>query len=174
MEGRRSNRVRRGARMSWRFTLAALAWGLVGSTRVDAQDVLAPAAWLGGCWELRAGARVTTEQWMAPHGGMMPGMSRTVVRDTVREFEFLRIQSRAGQVAYLAQPSGRPETAFAAALLSDTLLVFRNPAHDFPQQISYRKVTRDSLVARIEGPPGGTARAINFPMRRVSCPGGSS
>jgi len=173
MQGRTVVRIAALVRRTQRVTVGALAWMLAGATPVDAQDALAPAGWLGGCWELRAGARVTTEQWMAPHGGMMPGMSRTVVRDTVREFEFLRIQSRAGQVAYLAQPSGRPETAFAATLLSDTLLVFRNPAHDFPQQISYRKVTRDSLVARIEGPPGGQARAITFPMRRVSCAGGS-
>ena len=137
-------------------------------------DGLAPAGWLAGCWELSTGARVTHEQWMTPRGGLMTGMSRTVVRDTAREYEYLRIQSRGGRPAYVAQPAGQPETTFPATVMSDTLLVFSNPAHDFPQQISYRRITRDSLVARIEGPQGGQVRGINFPMRRVRCAGDSS
>lgn len=136
-----------------------------------AQDALAQAAWLGGCWEMVSGARVTQEQWMAPKGGLMTGMSRTFVRDTAREYEFLRIQSRGGRTAYIAHPVGQAETTFPATVLTDSLLVFSNPAHDFPQQISYRRVSRDSLVARIEGPRGGQVRGIDFPMRRAQCAG---
>jgi hypothetical protein len=48
--------------------------------------------------------------------------------------------------------------------------VFENPAHDFPQRIIYRRLSPDSLVARIEGPgPNNTTRGIDFPMRRVNC-----
>ncbi len=131
----------------------------------------AAARWLAGCWELRAGARVTQEQWMAPSGGTMLGMSRTVVRDTVREWEHLLIGPGAnGGVAYTARPARQAETSFAAEHLSDTLLVFANPAHDFPQRILYRRVGRDSLVARIEGPRSGQLRGLDFPMRRVDCP----
>jgi Domain of unknown function (DUF6265) len=134
-------------------------------------DALAPAAWLGGCWELSARGRVTHEQWMAPRGGLMTGMSRTVVRDTAREYEYLRLQVQSGRVVYVAHPSGQQETTFPATMLTDTLLMFNNPSHDFPQQISYRKVSIDSIVARIEGPQGGQVRSINFPMRRVRCAG---
>jgi hypothetical protein len=101
----------------------------------------------------------------------MMGMSRTVVRDTVREFETLRIEMRNGVPAYVAMPSGQKETVFSLTAVSDTSVVFANPAHDFPQRIMYRRIGRDSLVARIEGPQGGQTRAINFPMRRVSCTG---
>lgn len=128
------------------------------------------ARWLAGCWELRAGARTTQEQWMAPAGGAMIGMSRTVVRDTVREWEHLVIGPSANGVAYTARPSRQAETSFAAEQLSDTLLLFTNPTHDFPQRILYRRVGTDSIVARIEGPRGGQMRGIDFPMRRVSCP----
>lgn len=128
------------------------------------------ARWLAGCWELRTGARVTQEHWMAPLGGAMVGMSRTVVRDTVREWEHLLIGPSANGLAYTARPARQAETSFTAEQLSDTLLVFANPAHDFPQRILYRRVGSDSLVARIEGPRGGQMRGIDFPMRRVSCP----
>lgn len=138
----------------------------------EAQDLsVQRAGWLAGCWEMTAPGRVTNESWMAPKGGLMMGMSRTVVRDSAREFEHLRIETRAGKAAYVAHPSGQAETAFPATTATDTLLVFSNPAHDFPQQISYRRVNKDSLVARIEGPRGGQIRGINFPMRRVGCVG---
>ena len=134
------------------------------------QGGVAQLRWLAGCHEHRAGNRVVHEQWMAPLGGMMMGMSRTVVGDSVREFEHLRIEMRAGKPNYVAHPSGQAETAFAADIVNDTMVVFANPAHDFPQKISYRKVGPDSIVARIEGPRGGQVRGINFPMKRVACP----
>lgn len=115
------------------------------------------------------GARVTHEQWMTPLGGAMMGMSRTVARDTIREYEFLRIVNREGVPTYVAQPSGQAMTLFAATAVSDTMVVFENKAHDFPQLISYRRVGADSLIARIEGPRGGQTRGINFPMKRVAC-----
>ncbi|MBL0170351.1 MAG: hypothetical protein IPP90_06385 [Gemmatimonadaceae bacterium] len=71
----------------------------------------------------------------------------------------------------MAHPSGQAETVFPATIVHDTLLVFNNPAHDFPQQISYRRVGRDSVVARIEGTRGGQVRGVNFPMKRVRCGG---
>lgn len=161
-----------------RVVVAAIFVGLSsGAAQAQTQtqtaplDALAPAAWLGGCWELSARGRVTHEQWMIPRGGLMTGMSRTVVRDTAREYEYLRLQVQSGRVVYVAHPSGQQETTFPASMLSDTLLVFNNPSHDFPQQISYRKVSRDSIVARIEGTQGGQVRGINFPMHRVRCAG---
>jgi hypothetical protein len=151
--------------------VAALAAVLALPTHARAQSIDV-AAWMAGCWEQAAGSRVTHEQWMAPRGGLMMGMSRTVVRDTAREFEHLRIESRAGRVAYVAHPSGQAEAAFPATLLSDTLVIFDNPAHDFPQRISYRRLSRDSVVARIEGTNAQQQRrASNFPMRRVACGG---
>lgn len=126
-------------------------------------------SWLAGCWELRTPNRVTQEQWMAPQGGLMLGMSRTVARDTAREHEFLRIELRNGVPTYVAQPSGQAMATFTATSVSDTAVVFANPAHDFPQRISYRKRGADSLVARIEGTRGGQERGIDFPMGRVRC-----
>lgn len=125
--------------------------------------------WLSGCWELRAGARLTQEQWMAPAGGVMLGLNRTVARDTTREWEFLSIIEREGRLVYTAKPSRQSETSFTSEFVSDTSVLFTNPAHDFPQRIIYRRVGSDSLVARIEGPRGGQMRGIDFRMRRVEC-----
>lgn len=149
---------------------------LVGSTvpavaRAQSADDPARLGWLAGCWELRTPTRVTHEQWMAPLGGALLGMSRTVAGGVVREFEFLRIARIADTLSYVAAPSGQRETRFAMTQLSDTAVTFANPAHDFPQQIEYRRRGTDSLVATISGMTGGGRRAIPFAMRRISCAG---
>jgi len=129
--------------------------------------------WLAGCWELRTGTSVTHEHWMAPLGGLMLGMSRTVVRGVARGHEALRIQSVEGRVTYVAQPDGQPATSFVATSVTDTLAAFANPSHDFPQKVSYRRrLGVDSLHARIEGMRGGVLRHVSFPMQRVACSDG--
>lgn len=128
-------------------------------------------AWMAGCWEQRAGATITHESWMAPEGGAMVGMSRTVAGGAMRAWEALRIVSDSGRLVYVAQPNGRSTTAFPARLTSDTLAVFENPAHDFPQRIAYRRLSADSIVARISAERDGKTRGMDIRMKRVSCGG---
>ncbi len=156
-------------RLGWAVAMVVV----VGSTagRLDAQaDPLDRLGWLAGCWEARAGNRVTTETWMVPSGGLMIGGGRTVVDGVARSFEHLRIRADGTRLLYVATPSGQRETTFPSAHLSDTLLVFENPEHDFPQRIAYRRVGADSVVARVEGPrPGGGTRGFSVPMVRAGC-----
>jgi|GEM_PF-3228321 len=49
--------------------------------------------------------------------------------------------------------------------MSETQLVFENLKHDFPQIISYTKVTSDSLVAEISGTKNGQKQI--FPMKQM-------
>jgi hypothetical protein len=127
-------------------------------------------AWLAGCWEQRGPNRLTVEQWMPPFGGAMIGGSRTVIGGALREFEHIRITADSGRLVYTAIPSGQRETRFPAIQVGDTMVVFENLAHDFPQRIIYRKRGADSVIARIEGPgPTGAVRCVSFPFRRGSC-----
>lgn len=100
----------------------------------------------------------------------MVGGARTVVGGVARSFEHLRIRADGTRLVYVAIPSGQRETAFPSTHLSDTLVVFENPEHDFPQRIAYRRAGADSVVARVEGPaPGGGTRGFNVPMARTGC-----
>jgi hypothetical protein len=130
-------------------------------------------SWLAGCWRRQsgAGATVVEEQWMTPRAGFMLGISRTVRGDSmVVEYEQLRILQRAGRAVYHAEPSGQAPTDFEAASTSDSLVVFENAAHDFPQRIIYRRRGADSIVARVEGTMRGQARGLDFPFSRARCP----
>ena len=151
-----------------RFLVAVLAF--VPLAAAHGQDTpLNRANWLAGCWELRTSTRVTLEMWMPALGDMMLGSSRTTVGARTREFEMLRLKVEGDRLQYIAMPNGRGETVFPSIELSDTALVFENPAHDFPQKISYRRRGADSVIATIEGPGPGGVRRIPFAYRRASC-----
>jgi hypothetical protein len=109
------------------------------------------------------------EQWLAPAGGTMLGVSRTVRGEHTVEYEFLRIIEREGQLVYIAMPSRQETTEFTAATAADSAVEFSNPAHDFPQRIRYARRGADSLVARIAGTLNGAERAREFAFVRGSC-----
>lgn len=125
--------------------------------------------WLTGCWRNRFSQTLTDEQWMAPAGGAMIGMSRTVTNERLRAWEALRIVTDSGRTVYIAQPQGGAATRFIASAISDSLAVFENPAHDFPQRIAYHRVSADSVVARISAKKDGRERGMSIPMGRRAC-----
>jgi uncharacterized protein DUF6265 len=129
-------------------------------------------AFISGCWRLEANGRTIEEQWLAPLGGSLMGVGRTVAGGKTVEYEFLQIRETADGLTYIAKPSGQAEASFK--LLSKTAdeVVFENPAHDFPQRIRYRRAGPDALHARIEGTMSGKSRGIDFPYTRTACPGG--
>ena len=120
-----------------------------------------------GCWagEHADSRRSSYEVWMAPKADRMLGVSQTVRPDRT-EFEFLRVERTAGNVDYVAQPSGRPPTRFRLADASATHSEFANPEHDFPQRIRY---TREGDLLRAEISGGNPARRIEFRFRKVAC-----
>lgn len=153
--------------------VALLIWTAAGALPLRAQQ--APAAaddvgWMAGCWQARSGGRVVEEQWMAPRGRTLLGMSRTVAADSTVAWELMRIVERGGRLVFQADPSGQAPAEFAATEGGPGRVVFADPAHDFPQRIVYRRAGADSLVARIEGERGGAVRGVDFRYARVPCP----
>jgi hypothetical protein len=137
-----------------------------------AQDgSLAAARWLAACWESTSGTRRVLERWTEPISGEMRGASRTIAGAREIEGERLRIYARGDTLIYDAHPSGQARTEFRGRSPSPGELVFENPAHDFPQRISYTRVGSDSLIARIEGDRAGRRAPVNYAYRRVDCSG---
>jgi hypothetical protein len=131
--------------------------------------------WMSGCWASAEGEPGSGEQWMAPAGRSMLGMSRTVRGGATVAVEFLRItEDEDGEIVLVAFPSGQQSTTFALLSQSDNEVVFENPEHDFPQRIIYRLMPGNLLAGRVEGTINGTARNIDFPMKKTDCESGDS
>jgi hypothetical protein len=125
--------------------------------------------WLQGCWQSMRGEATIEEQWMAPRGGTMLGMGRTIRGGKTVKYELVLIKEQAGALAYEAHPSGQPSATFLATSASDASIVFENPKHDFPQRVGYQRDGSDGLQAWIDGEINGTARRVDFTYRRVRC-----
>lgn len=126
---------------------------------------------MAGCWREASAGLVIDEVWLAPAGDALTGMSRTVRDDTLRAWEQMVIRRVPDGLVLEAVPSNQPPATFAATESSDTVIVFENPDHDFPQAIRYLLRGRDSLVATISGTVRDRPRAIEFEYARVACPG---
>lgn len=127
-------------------------------------------AWLAGCWESVGSDAGSGEHWMAPAGGTMLGVNRTVKDGDTVAFEFLRIrETEGGSIEYIAAPSNQAETVFVLSRLTDNEAIFENPDHDFPQRIIYHLKDDGLLDARIEGDVDGETKVIHFPMKRSDC-----
>ncbi len=170
-----------------RWELRPTAEGLLASVAVDPptgfssvalyrhpQDIASPTpakaaigdlTWLTGAWTGTRGAAGTTsieERWSPPLGGAMLAVSRTVSRERMVAFEFLRIVERDGGLVYIAQPGGGPKTGFVLTELAGTRAVFENPSHDFPQRIVYELSAEGNLTASIGFAKGGRPRGFEF------------
>ena len=132
-------------------------------------QAIAKLIWLAGNWRLEKNGRLVDEQWMVPAGGAMFGMGRTVVKGKVVEFEFLQIrEGPSGSLFYVAQSSGQEEATFVSSVFTNSVVVFENPEHDFPQKISYTLQADGSLLAAVEGSGAdGALKRIEYAYRRV-------
>jgi hypothetical protein len=70
----------------------------------------------------------------------------------------------AGGLSFFASPAGQPAAEFPLVRHSGGEAVFENPAHDFPQRITYRR-EGNNLTGRIEGRTAGTARSMEWTYR---------
>ncbi|TDJ38428.1 MAG: hypothetical protein E2O53_00245 [Gammaproteobacteria bacterium] len=136
------------------------------SARADIADL----RWMAGCWSQDGRESGSVEQWTAPAGGTILGMSRIVSGGKTVAFEFLRIvEEEDGWIRLVASPSGQETARFKLVSMSTNEVIFENPDHDFPQRIIYRLDSDSNLVGRIEREVNGTERTADFPMTRTKC-----
>jgi hypothetical protein len=126
---------------------------------------------LTGCWQGRTASGSTIEErYTTPTNNLMLGMTRYLRDGLTRSFEFHLIGNVAGGGSHLIpHPGGTASVTFAEKERAADRVVWENPAHDYPQRISYARVSPDSLVARIELMDG--SRATEYRMGKVGCEG---
>lgn len=142
--------------------LLVLAFAAPATAHDDAVEL----AWLAGHWCGTQGGATIEELWLE-RGGQLLNLSTTMRGDELVSFEYARIEARAGGIVLVAQPAGAPPVEFALVEADARRVVFANPGHDFPQQVSY---WRDDagLHAGIAGPGEEGVQRIGFDY--VACP----
>lgn len=129
-----------------------------------------PAKWLAGTWEYKTARGSIFETWEPANDSLLLGRSYRVREKDTLPMETIRLIKEGDSLFYIptvpGQNGGQP-VRFAATVVKDNELLFSNPAHDFPQWISYKLIRPDSLVASIGGTLQGEERKQVFPMKKV-------
>ena len=137
-------------------------------------------SWLRGCWSGKIERREFVETWLPPRGGMMVGISQTIVQDRrhgtgpqTQDYEYLRLEVRPDGVYYVVIPAGEKETAFKLGSVGETLgrttYTFASTRDEFPQRIAYMRGSEGWLYAQVAGKVGGEPREVTYPMQHVDC-----
>jgi hypothetical protein len=126
--------------------------------------------WLAGPWCGELDGERIEEAWLPPVDGESIGMSRSVRDGRTTSWEFVRIARIDGVLTYLAQPRGRPPTAFPRVGGGEDWIRFENAHHDFPQRIEYRQAGA-GLRATISG-PGKDGKRVSIDYAYTRCPAG--
>jgi len=127
---------------------------------------VADLAWMSGHWAGEADGTRTEEVWLAPAGGLVLGMNRSVGRSERASFEYLRIETRKEGLVYVASPGGKGTTDFPLADLGERFVLFENPEHDFPQRIRYELDADGALHARVSAGEGAEEQAMEWVWKK--------
>jgi hypothetical protein len=137
--------------------------------RPDSQTKLP--TWLIGDWrQTTATAQNLVESWSQKNAATLIGRSVQITGVDTVLLENITIINRNDSLLYIPavpnQNDGKP-VIFFCTLQNDSLLVFENPEHDFPQKITYTKITADSVVAAISGVYKEQLRSRSFYMKKL-------
>lgn len=136
----------------------------------EQSSLIKNAGWLIGEWENKTARRTSYESWSVKNDSVYSGKSYFLKEKDTVIMENISLEQHGKDLFYIPLVNGQNNNepvSFKMVSVSSTQLVFENPAHDFPQMISYTQVTKDSLVAEISGVINGQERSKKFPMRRV-------
>jgi hypothetical protein len=140
-----------------------------GMNATNYHNNLTSASWLLGVWVYQSPKGDIFESWKKLNDSSFVGHSYTMAGSDTITAEEIRLVERNGEVNYIPsvpdQNMGLP-VKFKMTSMTDNELIFENPQHDFPQRISYQRLTDDSLVAEISGLMKGENRSQRFPMHR--------
>ncbi len=156
--------------MKAKFFIAIIGLTFLFSWTSKQASTINKARWLIGTWENKTSRGTIYETWNKTSDKAFTGKSYFLKeKDTVIIENIQLVQE--GEVLFYVptvknQNGGLP-VRFTAKSISDTQMVFENLQHDFPQIISYTKISADSLVAEISGKKNGRERKQSFAMKRI-------
>ncbi len=126
--------------------------------------------WLRGKWEVKATGTVLYEEWVKTGEGDLSGISYYLKGTDTVTLEWMTLTRNRDRLIFTAKTAGQNDgdpVSFPASRVGPDELIFTNRSHDFPQNISYRSVTRDSMVAEISGTVSGQFKSRVFEMKRI-------
>ncbi|MGX7668635.1 DUF6265 family protein [Flavobacterium pedocola] len=125
--------------------------------------------WLVGEWGNTTPEGNLTETWTQSNDSTLTGKTVFVAGKDTMFTETIEIVQINDSLLYNTKVSNQNQgktVSFKASAVSDMSVAFENVKHDFPQKITYNKISADSLVAEISGMKEGKESKENYPMKK--------
>lgn len=139
-------------------------------TEIKAYSQLEKTSWFLGSWGHTSKEGTLAENWVKVNDSVYKGESYFIIgKDTVFA-EAVDLAEANGKLTYTVSvkgPANEAPVPFEMTSVSDKAVVFENPKHDFPNKITYNRVTDDSLVAVISGIQKGKPAMQTFAMKKL-------
>ena len=125
--------------------------------KVETNDPFAKFPWLKQTWKQQTKNGVVFERWLRLNDSTFTGDSYRIAEQDTVILEKLRLEFRKSEYFYVADvPHNPAPVAFRLSTFSDSLAMFDNPEHDFPQMITYHQKAPDTLLVWISGKSADT------------------
>lgn len=149
--------------------MALIALCFTGNRSSAQSFSLADAKWLLGKWENQTPRGKMVEEWIKMNDSTYNGKSYMITATDSVPLESVVLKKEGIDFYYIPTVKGQNnEQPVKFRLTSGAAgsMVFENPAHDFPQKITYTMESEKSLVAEISGVVNRQNRARKFPMKK--------
>ncbi|MEC4049062.1 DUF6265 family protein [Flavobacterium sp. SUN046] len=162
----------------WRIALIILVLGFSSCKKLDKNgneikefEELKKANWILGNWEKTDSLGTLKEQWKLQNDSSFIGNSNYIQneKDTLH-FEAMELTEINENLIYEATVKGEnndESVPFKMTKSTDSVLVFENPKHDYPQKITYKLINANNIVATIAGKINGKSSTESYPMTKT-------
>lgn len=128
-------------------------------------------SWLLGTWTDSSKMGKATETWHKENDSTYTAESFIVSQKDTIFYEQVKLEQRNNEIHCVIKTKGQNDNEAVSFKLRSgnaETLVFENPQHDFPTQITYTKIGSDSLYAEISGLSKGQEKKVGFPFKKVA------
>jgi hypothetical protein len=125
--------------------------------------------WLIGSWEQKLPEGIITEIWKKENDSTYSGKSFFVIKQDTIHSETIVLSQQKDKLIYSPTVKGQNNdepVAFTMSNDAENIYTFENSAHDYPQKISYKKISDTSLIATISGKQQGKPSEESFSMTK--------
>lgn len=132
-------------------------------------NTLSGLSWLQGEWQSENNQSITSEIWYKVSDSTYEGFGKTLSKtdSALINHESLRLVVMSGNIYYIAKVGHNAlPVAFRLSRLSDSLAVFDNPDHDFPNRIAYHLQVNNCMLVEVSSADKSFTILFRKRMRR--------
>ena len=134
------------------------------------KDKIKTAHWLLGKWENISDNGNLIESWEKLNDSTFNGQSYFIKEKDTLHFEIIQLKQKGEDLFYVSTIRGQNNDkliSFKLTNATEKQLDFINLKHDYPQKVSYIKISNDSLLIQISGIQQGKSNSQKYPMKRT-------